>query len=68
MSVVPFVNKVAQVRYVAGAGTNADVMDEQVALTTAQTNYIQALYDYNTRNVNCQTKIKRLRQVLVFTL
>lgn len=40
--------KVAQVRYVAGVGTNADVMDEQVALTTAQTNYIQALYDYNT--------------------
>lgn len=40
--------KIAQVRYSSGVGTNVDVLDEQVALTTAQTNYIQALYDYNT--------------------
>lgn len=40
--------KIAQVRYSAGVGTNIDVMDAQVALTTAQTNYIQSLYDYNT--------------------
>ena len=40
--------KIAQVRYSAGVGTNLDVIDAQVALTTAQTNYIQALYDYNT--------------------
>ncbi|MEN6412094.1 MAG: TolC family protein [Veillonellales bacterium] len=40
--------KIAQVRYSAGVGTNVDVMDAQVALTTAKTNYIQALYDYNT--------------------
>lgn len=40
--------KIAQVRYSAGVGTNVDVMDAQVALTTAQTNYIQSLYDYNT--------------------
>ena len=40
--------KIAQVRYSAGVGTNIDVIDAQVALTSAQTNYIQALYDYNT--------------------
>ncbi|HMM20906.1 MAG TPA: TolC family protein [Selenomonadales bacterium] len=40
--------KIAQVRYAAGVGTNLDVMDAQVALTTAKTNYINALHDYNT--------------------
>lgn len=40
--------KIAQVRYSSGVGTNIDVMDAQVSLTTAQNNYIQALYDYNT--------------------
>lgn len=40
--------KIAQVRYRAGVGTNIDVIDSQVALTTAKTNYVQALYDYNT--------------------
>lgn len=39
---------IAQVRYTAGVGTNIDVMDARVALTTAKTNYVQALYDYNT--------------------
>lgn len=40
--------KIAQVRYSAGVGTNLDVIDAQVALTQAKTNYIQAMYDYNT--------------------
>lgn len=40
--------KIAQVRYNAGVGTNLDVIDAQLALTQAKTNYIQALYDYNT--------------------
>lgn len=39
--------KIAQVQYTAGVGTNIDVMDARVALTTAKTNYVQALYDYN---------------------
>ena len=39
--------KIAQVQYSAGVGTNIDVMDARVALTTARTNYVQALYDYN---------------------
>lgn len=40
--------KIAQVRYGAGVGTNLDVIDAQLALTQAKTNYIQALYDFNT--------------------
>ncbi|MDR7866026.1 MAG: TolC family protein [Sporomusaceae bacterium] len=40
--------KISQVRYTAGVGTNLDVIDAQLALTQAKTNYIQALYDYNT--------------------
>ena len=46
--------KIAQVRYSAGVGTNLDVMDAQVALTTAKTNYIQALYDYNTSRASLE--------------
>lgn len=44
--------KIAQVRYSAGVGTNLDVIDAQVALTSAQTNYIQSLYDYNISKAN----------------
>ncbi|MGL5513259.1 MAG: TolC family protein [Sporomusa sp.] len=40
--------KIARVRYSAGVGTNLDVIDSQVALTSAKTDYVQALYDYNT--------------------
>lgn len=40
--------KIAQLRYQAGVGTNVDVLDSQVALTTAQNNYVSALYSYNT--------------------
>lgn len=38
---------IAQTKYSAGVGTNLDVIDAQLALTQAQTNYAQALYDYN---------------------
>lgn len=44
--------KIAGVRYSAGVGTNIDVIDAQVALTTAKNNYIQAMYDYNTSKAN----------------
>lgn len=40
------------VKYKVGIGTNLDVMDAQLALVTAKTNYIQALYDYNTCMAN----------------
>ena len=39
--------KIAQVRYTAGVGTNLDVMDAESKLTTAQSNYYNALYQYN---------------------
>jgi len=40
--------KISRVRYSAGVGTNLDVMDAEEKLMEAQTNYITALYDYNT--------------------
>ena len=40
--------KIAQVRYSAGVGTNLDVMDAEEKLIQSQTNYISALYNYNT--------------------
>jgi len=40
--------RIAEVRYNAGAGTNLDVLDAVLSLNQAKTNYIQALYDYNT--------------------
>ena len=38
---------IASVRYRAGVGINLDVLDAQLALNQAKTNYVQALYDYN---------------------
>ena len=35
------------IRYQAGVGTNLDVLDAQVALTTAKNNYLKAMYEYN---------------------
>jgi len=49
--------KIALVRYQAGVGTNTDVLDAQVALTKAETNYIQALYDYNTSRAKLENSM-----------
>lgn len=49
--------RIAQLRYQAGVGTNTDVMDASVALTQAKTNYLQALYDYNTSKTDLKTAI-----------
>ncbi len=38
---------IARVRYRAGVGINLDVLDAQLQLDQARTNYITALYDYN---------------------
>jgi outer membrane protein len=46
--------KASQAKYYAGAGTNLDVIDAQVALTQAETNSTQALYDYNVDKANLQ--------------
>lgn len=39
--------KIATVRYQSGVGINLDVLDAELQLNTARTNYITALYDYN---------------------
>lgn len=39
--------KIATVRYRSGVGINLDVLDAQLNLNTARTNYITALYEYN---------------------
>lgn len=39
--------QIVQVRYQAGIATNLDVIDAQLALTQAKTNYLNSLYDYN---------------------
>ncbi len=39
--------KIAIVRYSSGVGINLDVLDAELALNTARTNYITALYNYN---------------------
>ena len=39
---------IAKEKYRAGAGLMLDIIDAQLALTTAKTNYIQAQYDYAT--------------------
>lgn len=36
-----------QARYSVNLSTNLDVVDAQVALTTAKMNYIESLYEYN---------------------
>lgn len=46
---------IAQVRYMAGVVTNLDVIDAQVALTEARTNFVNALYDYNTSKIALET-------------
>ncbi|MDP4116847.1 MAG: TolC family protein [Bacteroidota bacterium] len=38
--------KISQTRYKSGVGTQLEILDTQVALTAAQTNYAQAIYDY----------------------
>ena len=40
--------QIAEYGYRVGVSTNLDVIDAELALTQAKTNYIQALYDYNT--------------------
>lgn len=49
--------RIAQLRYMNGVGTNTDVLDAQVALTDAKTNYLQALYDYKTCMTDLETAI-----------
>jgi outer membrane protein TolC len=47
--------RISQVRYKAGVATNVEVTDAQVALTEAQTNQVNAEYDY----LNAQAALAR---------
>ncbi len=38
--------RIAQTRYKSGVGTQLELLDTQVAMTRARTNYAQAIYDY----------------------
>jgi outer membrane protein TolC len=38
--------RIAQTRFKSGVGTQLELLDTQVAMTRAQTNYAQAVYDY----------------------
>ena len=38
---------IAQKRYSAGVGTNLDVMDAELSMNQAKTNYVNSLHDYN---------------------
>jgi TolC family type I secretion outer membrane protein len=49
--------KASQAKYYAGVGTNLDVIDAQVALTQAETNATQAVYDYSVNKANLQKAI-----------
>lgn len=40
--------RLAQVRYNGGVSTQLEVLDAQAALTLAETNYVNAIYDYQT--------------------
>ena len=44
-------------RYQAGIATNLDVIDAQLALTQAKTNYLNSLYDYNVSLAKLQKAI-----------
>jgi outer membrane protein TolC len=37
---------IAGTRFKSGVGTQLELLDAQVAMTLAQTNYAQAIYDY----------------------
>ena len=47
--------RIAQVRYRAGVSTSVEVTDAQVALTLAQTNQVNAEYNY----LDAQTALAR---------
>lgn len=49
--------RIAQLRYMNGVGTNTDVMDASVSLTQAKSNYLQAMYDYNTCRTDLETSM-----------
>jgi outer membrane protein TolC len=53
--------KIKIIRYQAGVGTNLDVLDAQLALTTAKNNFLRAMYEFN----NFRAKLDRAMGVPV---
>lgn len=49
--------KASQAKYYAGVGTNIGVIDAQVALTQANTNATQAVYDYNVNKAKLEKAV-----------
>jgi len=45
---------IQKVRYDVGVGTNIDLLDAVLSLNSAQKDYIQALYDYNTNKAKLE--------------
>jgi outer membrane protein len=46
--------QISQTRYRSGIGTQLELLDTQVAMTLAKTNYSQAIYDYLTAKADWQ--------------
>jgi len=53
--------QISQTRYKSGIGTQLELLDTQVAMTRAQTNYSQAIYDYLTAKADWQYYASNLR-------
>ncbi len=54
--------KIKVTRYQAGVGTNLDVLDAQVALTTAKNNYLQAMYNKKSLLLMRDRKLRMIRR------
>lgn len=52
--------RIGRVRYESGLITNLEVLDAELAVTQAETNYLQALYDYQTAKVNLEKAMGEL--------
>ncbi len=50
---------IAQTRYKSGVGTQLELLDTQVAMTRAQTNYAQAIYDHLIAKAEWQRAVGR---------
>jgi len=54
--------QIAQTRFRSGVGTQLELMDTQVAMTRAQTNYAQAIYDYLVARAEWENAVGQPRQ------
>jgi outer membrane protein len=51
--------QIAQTRFKSGVGTQLELMDTQVAMTRAQTNYAQAIYDFLVASAEWENAVGR---------